>query len=332
MLPSFPQKRMRRLRGSEFTRRLVRERSLAIDDLIQPLFLLDSDRETQAVPAMPGVERLGADPLLKKAELCLELGIPAVALFPVVDPQLKTVDGSEAYNPDGLVQRRIRALKARFPQLGIITDVALDPYTTHGHDGLMDSAGTVLNDETLAILRRQAVSHAEAGCDIVAPSDMMDGRICTIRNALDDNGFTATQVLAYSAKFASAFYGPFREALGSKNTLNNASKDTYQLDPANSEQALLELLLDMQEGADILMVKPGLPYLDIIRVASERCLIPIFAYQVSGEYSMLKAAIQNAWLNEKACIVESLLCFKRAGCAAIFTYFAMDAAKFLLET
>jgi len=327
----FPRTRLRRMRRDDFSRRLMRENVLTANDLIYPVFVLDGDNRTEAVASMPGVQRQSIDRLLQTAEECVKLGIPALALFPVVEQSAKSLDAREAFNPQGLVQRAVSALKARFPELGILTDVALDPYTTHGQDGLIDDTGYVLNDETTAVLIRQAVSHAEAGADIVAPSDMMDGRIAAIRDALEAQGHIHTRILAYSAKYASSFYGPFRDAVGSAANLGKADKSTYQMDPANSDEALREVALDIEEGADMFMVKPGMPYLDIVRRVKQEFGIPTYAYQVSGEYAMLKAAVQNGWLDERACVLEALLSFKRAGADGILTYFAMDAARWLRD-
>ncbi|WP_430626766.1 porphobilinogen synthase [Thiobacter aerophilum] len=331
ILGSYPNRRMRRMRRDDFSRRLVREHRLSVDDLILPVFVLEGEGRREAVPSMPGVERLSLDQLLPVAEECVALGIPALALFPVVDPALKTLDAREAYNPDGLVPSTVRALKARLPTLGIITDVALDPYTSHGQDGLTDAQGYVINDETVAVLQKQALSHAQAGADVVAPSDMMDGRIGAIRAALEENGFIHTRILAYSAKYASSFYGPFRDAVGSAANLGTGNKYTYQMDCANSDEALWEVGLDLAEGADMVMVKPGLPYLDIVRRVKDTFGAPTFAYQVSGEYAMLKAAAENGWLDERACVLEALLAFKRAGADGILTYFALDAARWLKQ-
>ena len=325
----YPQRRMRRNRRDEFSRRLVREHRLSTDDLIYPVFVIDGKRRTERVPSMPGVERYTIDKLLPHAERCLKLGIPALALFPAIEPRLKSADGREATNPKGLVPRAVSALKKRFPELGVITDVAPDPYTTHGHDGLIDKSGYVLNDETIAVLQRQALVNAAAGVDIVAPSDMMDGRIGAIRSALDAKGYLHTRILAYAAKYASGFYGPFRDAVGSASTLGRGRKYSYQMDPANGNEALWEVGLDLAEGADMVMVKPGLPYLDIIRRVKDEFKAPTFVYQVSGEYSMLKAAIQNGWLEERRCVLEALTAFKRAGADAILTYFAVAAATWL---
>jgi porphobilinogen synthase len=328
-LASFPRTRMRRMRRDDFSRRLMRENVLTSADLILPVFVLDGADRTEAVASMPGVERLSIDRLLPVAENCLELGIPAMALFPVVDAAQKSLDAAEAYNPNGLVPRTVAALKQRFPELGVITDIALDPYTSHGQDGLIDAQGYVLNDETIAVLTRQAECHAGAGADIVAPSDMMDGRIGAVRAALDAAGHIHTRILAYSAKYASSFYGPFRDAVGSAANLGTGSKYTYQMDPANSDEALWEVGLDLREGADMVMVKPGMPYLDIVRRVKETYQAPTFVYQVSGEYAMLKAAAQQGWLSEEACVMESLLAFKRAGADAVLTYFARAAAGWL---
>jgi len=330
-LARFPRKRMRRMRRDVFSRRLMRESALTPADLILPVFVLDGVDRVEEVASMPGVRRLGIDRLLAVAESCLELGIPAIALFPVIDHALKSEGAEEAYNPDGLVPRAVAAIKARLPELGVITDIALDPYTCHGQDGLIDATGYVLNDETIAVLTRQAETHAAAGADIVAPSDMMDGRVRAIRDALDAADRPHTRILAYSAKYASSFYGPFRDALGSAANLGGGDKYTYQMDPANSDEALWEVGLDLQEGADMVMIKPGMPYLDIVRRVKETFSAPTFVYQVSGEYAMLKAAAQNGWLNERACVMESLLAFKRAGADAILSYYALDAARWLRE-
>jgi porphobilinogen synthase len=330
-LGQFSSKRMRRMRRDDFSRRLMRENQLTSADLIYPVFVLDGIDRIEAVASMPGVERKTLDHLLRQAEQCAELGVPAVAIFPVIDAALKSLDAAEAYNPDGLVPRVVRALKQRFPELGVMTDVALDPYTIHGQDGLIDADGYVLNDETVAVLVRQAQAHAAAGADIVAPSDMMDGRIGAIRAGLDAEQHIHTRILAYSAKYASSFYGPFRDAVGSSGNLGSGNKYTYQMDPANSDEALWEVGLDLAEGADMVMVKPGMPYLDIVRRVKDEFKAPTFVYQVSGEYAMLKAAAQNGWLNEKACVLESLLAFKRAGADGILTYFALDAARWLKE-
>lgn len=330
-LGKYPHKRMRRMRHDEFSRRLMRENMLTPADLIYPVFVLDGDNRSEKVASMPGVVRQTLDQLLHQAEECVRLGIPALAIFPVIDLPLKSLDAAEAYNPEGLVPRVVRALKQRFPELGIITDIALDPYTIHGQDGLIDANGYVLNDETVAVLAKQALTHAEAGADVVAPSDMMDGRIAAIRNALDGQNHIHTRILAYSAKYASSFYGPFRDAVGSAANLGTSNKYTYQMDPANSDEALWEVGLDLEEGADMVMIKPGMPYLDIVRRIKDTYQAPTFVYQVSGEYAMLKAAAQNGWLNEKACVLEALLGFKRAGADGILTYFALDAANWLKE-
>jgi porphobilinogen synthase len=325
----YPSTRPRRMRRDEFSRRLMREYVLTANDLIYPVFVLDGAHRTEDVGSMPGVQRQSIDVLLKTAEECVKLGIPALALFPVVDQSFKSLDAAEAYNPNGLVPRTIKALKAKFPELGIITDIALDPYTSHGQDGLIDAAGYVLNDETVAVLVRQALCHAEAGADVVAPSDMMDGRIGAIRSALEFDGYIHTRILAYSAKYASAFYGPFRDAVGSAANLGKGNKYTYQMDPANSDEALKEVALDLDEGADMVMVKPGMPYLDIVRRVKQEFGVPTFAYHVSGEYAMLKAASQNGWLDEKSCVLEAMLSFKRAGADGVLTDYAMDVARWL---
>ena len=327
----FPATRPRRMRRDAFSRRLMREHVLTTDDLIYPVFVLEGEGKTEAVTSMPGVQRQSLDGLLQTAEECLRLGIPALALFPVVEQAGKSLDASEAWNSEGLVPRTVRALKRHFPELGVITDVALDPYTTHGQDGLVDERGYVLNDETVAALVRQALCHADAGVDIVAPSDMMDGRIGAIREALETQGHIHTRIMAYSAKYASAFYGPFRDAVGSAANLGKGSKATYQMDPGNSDEALREVALDLAEGADIVMVKPGMPYLDIVRRVKQEFGVPTYAYHVSGEYAMLKAAAQNGWLDEQACVLEALLGFKRAGADGILTYYAMDAARWLRD-
>jgi porphobilinogen synthase len=317
------------MRRDDFSRRLMQENVLTVNDLIYPVFVLDGANRTESVASMPGVQRQSIDVLLKTAAECVALGIPALALFPVVDQSLKSLDAAEAYNPDGLVPRTIKALKSAFPELGIITDIALDPYTSHGQDGLIDDSGYVLNDETTAVLVRQALCHAEAGADVVAPSDMMDGRIGAIRQALEFDGHIHTRILAYSAKYASAFYGPFRDAVGSAENLGKGNKYTYQMDPANSDEALKEVALDIEEGADMVMVKPGMPYLDIVRRVKQEFGVPTFAYHVSGEYAMLKAAAQNGWMDEKSCVLEAMLSFKRAGADAVLTYYAMDVARWL---
>ena len=326
---AFPGTRMRRMRRDDFSRRLMRESVLTANDFIYPVFVLEGSGKVEAVKSMPGVERQSLDVLLKTAERAVKLGIPALALFPVIDAPLKSLGAEEAYNPEGLVPRVVQALKREFPELGVITDVALDPYTSHGQDGLIDDTGYVLNDETLAVLVKQALCHAQAGADVVAPSDMMDGRIGCIRQALEGAGQIYTRILAYSAKYASSFYGPFRDAVGSAGNLGKGNKYTYQMDPANSDEALREVALDLEEGADMVMVKPGMPYLDIVRRVKDEFGVPTYAYQVSGEYAMLKAAAQNGWLNEEAVVLESLLAFKRAGADGILTYFALDAAEYL---
>jgi porphobilinogen synthase len=328
---SFPAVRMRRMRRDEFSRRLMREHVLSPDDLIYPVFVIEGKGRTQAVPSMPGVSRYTPDKVTAVAERCLKLGVPVMALFPAIEPSLKTPDGKEATNPDGLIPRVVATLKKRFPELGIMTDVALDPYTDHGQDGLIDSRGTILNDDTLAILEEQALVQAAAGVDIVAPSDMMDGRIGRIRTALEEKEFIHTRIMAYSAKYASGFYGPFRDAVGSAASLGKGNKFTYQMDPANSDEALWEVGLDLQEGADMVMVKPGMPYLDIVRRVKDEFKAPTYVYQVSGEYAMLKAAFKNGWLIEKQCVMEALVAFKRAGADGILTYFALDAATWLKE-
>ncbi|WP_133717614.1 porphobilinogen synthase [Methylocaldum gracile] len=328
---SYPNVRLRRMRRNEFSRRLVRETQLSTNDLIYPLFILEGENRREPVASMPGVERLSIDLLLRESEKAFRLGIPAIALFPVTSPDKKTDDAREAYNAEGLVQRAVRLMKRHLPELGVITDVALDPFTTHGQDGLVDQNGYVVNDETVEVLVKQALSHAEAGADIVAPSDMMDGRIGAIRDALEEKGFVHTRILAYSAKYASAFYGPFRDAVGSAANLGSGDKYTYQMDPANSDEALREVELDLAEGADMVMVKPGLPYLDIIRRVKDRFGVPTFAYQVSGEYAMLKGASQNGWLDERKTVLESLLALKRAGSDAILTYYARTVAEWLRE-
>jgi porphobilinogen synthase len=330
-LPAYPASRPRRLRRDAFTRDLVREHRLHASDLIFPVFVLDGQGHSQDVASMPGVQRLSIDRLLPLAEACVNLGVPVMALFPVIDPALKTPDGREATNPDGLVPRVVRAIKDRFPQLGLLTDVALDPFTSHGQDGLLDDTGYILNDETVAVLRAQALVQAEAGVDIVAPSDMMDGRIGAIRQALEAKGLIHTRIMAYSAKYASAFYGPFRDAVGSATNLGKSDKKAYQMDPGNSDEALREVGLDIAEGADMVMVKPGMPYLDIVRRVKDEFRVPTFAYQVSGEYAMLKAAAANGWLDHDAVMMESLLAFKRAGADGVLTYFALDAARKLRQ-
>ncbi len=328
---NFPSTRMRRMRYQDFSRRLMRENSLTVDDLIYPMFVIEGNNQKQTISSMPGVERLSIDLLLDEAKQLVQLGIPAIAIFPVINKERKSDDAAEAYNPDGLAQRCVRALKKSIPDLGIITDVALDPFTSHGQDGLINHAGYVLNDETIEVLCKQALSHAEAGVDIVAPSDMMDGRIGAIRSVFEANQYVNTQILAYSAKYASSFYGPFRDAVGSASNLAGGNKYSYQMDPANTDEALREIYLDLQEGADMIMIKPGMPYLDIIQRAKSEFKVPIFAYQVSGEYAMLKAASMNGWLEEKPIVLESLLAFKRAGSDAILTYFAKSVAQWLQE-
>jgi len=323
--------RPRRMRSADFSRRLMREASLTADDLIYPIFVIDGENQRQPVDCMPGVERVSIDLLLEEAREVFGLGVPAVALFPVTSRQAKTDLADEAWNPDGLAQKAVRALKKALPELGVITDVALDPFTTHGQDGLVNSEGYVLNDETVDVLVKQALSHAEAGADVVAPSDMMDGRVGAIRDALEVAGYTNTKILAYSAKYASSFYGPFREAVGSAAQLGSGNKDSYQMDCANSDEALVEVALDIEEGADMVMVKPGMPYLDIIRRVNDEFDIPVFAYQVSGEYAMLKAAAQHGWLDERAVVLESLLAFKRAGAKGVLSYFTKDVARWLTE-
>ena len=325
----FPWARMRRLRRDDFSRRLVRETTLLPDDLIYPVFVLDGQAREQAVPSMPGVHRMTIDRLLPVAEDCVALGIPVIALFPVIEPSLKTPDGRAATDPQGLVPRAVTALKRRFPELGVLTDVALDPYTSHGQDGLIDDDGYVLNDPTVEILAQQALAQAGAGVDIVAPSDMMDGRIGAIRRALETAGHIHTRIMAYSAKYASGFYGPFRDAVGSTASLGKGNKKTYQMDPANSDEALREVALDLREGADMVMVKPGMPYLDIVRRVKDAFRCPTFVYQVSGEYAMLKAASANGWLDEQTVVTESLLAMRRAGADGILSYFARDAARWL---
>ena len=325
----FPQRRMRRLRKHDFSRRLVAENQLTANDLIYPVFVIEGENHREAVPSMPGVERLTIDQLLIEAGLLVKYSVPMIALFPVVGEAKKSLMAEEAYNPEGLAQRAVRALKAAYPELGVMTDVALDPFTTHGQDGIIDEEGYVLNDITTEILVKQALSHAEAGADVVAPSDMMDGRIGAIREALEANGFINTQIMAYSAKYASNYYGPFRDAVGSSGNLKGGNKFTYQVDPANANEGLHEVAMDIQEGADMVMVKPGMPYLDMVWRVKETFGVPTFAYQVSGEYAMHMAAIQNGWLKERECIMEGLLCFKRAGADGILTYFAKQVAEWL---
>ena len=328
---AYPFRRLRRLRRDDFSRRLMRESRLDVDDLIYPMFVIEGRASREPVASMPGVERVTLDELLREAEQAAILGIPAVALFPVVPAGCKSEDAREAYNPEGLAQRAVRAIKERFPQLGVITDVALDPFTTHGQDGLIDSSGYVVNDATVEVLVKQALSHADAGADVVAPSDMMDGRIGAIRQALEGAGHVSTRILAYSAKYASSFYGPFRDAVGSAANLGGGNKYSYQMDPANSDEALWEVGLDIEEGADMFMVKPGMPYLDIVRRVKDQFGVPTFVYQVSGEYAMLMAAARNGWLDERAVVMEALLSFKRAGADGILTYFAPRAAAWLKE-
>jgi porphobilinogen synthase len=317
------------MRKDEFSRRLMREHHLRTDDLIYPVFVMEGNKKEEAIPSMPGIKRQSADLILETAKECFDLGIPAIALFPVIDATLKSEDAKEAYNPEGLIPRVVALLKQHVPQLGVITDVALDPYTSHGQDGLIDESGYVLNDETVAVLIKQALSHAQAGADIVAPSDMMDGRISKIREALEKEGLIHTKILAYSAKYASSFYGPFRDAVGSSKNLGKSDKNSYQMDPANTDEALTEVELDINEGADMVMVKPGLPYLDIVYRVKTTFGVPTYAYQVSGEYAMLKAASQNGWLDEKAVVMESLLGFKRAGADGILSYYALEVARWL---
>lgn len=321
--------RPRRMRKDEFSRRLMREHHLRSDDLIYPVFVMEGHQKEEAIPSMPGIKRQSIDLILDTAKECFALGIPAIALFPVIDAKLKTEDAKEAYNSEGLIPRVVALLKQHVPDLGVITDVALDPYTSHGQDGLIDGSGYVLNDETVEVLIKQALSHAKAGADIVAPSDMMDGRIGKIREALEKAGFIHTKILAYSAKYASSFYGPFRDAVGSAKNLGKSDKNSYQMDPANTDEALTEVELDINEGADMVMVKPGLPYLDIVYRVKTAFGVPTYAYQVSGEYAMLKAASQNGWLDEKAVVMESLLAFKRAGADGILSYYAMEVARWL---
>ncbi len=330
-LPAYPAARPRRLRRDAFSRNLVQEHRLSPHDLIYPVFVLDGTQRCEAVASMPGVERLSLDRLLPVAADCVRLGIPAMALFPVIDPALKDPHGREALNPEGLVPRVVRVLKAEFPALGLMTDVALDPYTSHGQDGLLDASGHIVNDATVAVLVKQALVQAQAGVDIVAPSDMMDGRIGAIRTALEAAGHVDTRIMAYSAKYASAFYGPFRDAVGSAANLGKANKKVYQMDPANTDEALREVALDIAEGADLVMVKPGMPYLDVVRRVKDQFRMPTFAYQVSGEYAMLKAAAQNGWLDHDAVMLESLLAFKRAGADGVLTYFAREAATRLKD-
>jgi porphobilinogen synthase len=328
---SFPETRMRRMRANDFSRRLMRETVLTANDLIWPVFILEGDDHAEPVASMPGVERMTIDRLLPQAGRCVDLGIPAITLFPVTPVSCKSEDAREAWNPEGLAQRAITALKQAFPELGVITDVALDPFTTHGQDGLIDESGYVMNDATIDVLVKQALSHAVAGADVVAPSDMMDGRIGAIREALETEGFPNTRILAYSAKYASAFYGPFRDAVGSAANLGGGNKYTYQMDPANSDEALHEVALDLQEGADMVMVKPGMPYLDIVRRVKDEFSAPTYVYQVSGEYAMLKAAGINGWLDEQVVFMEALTGFKRAGADGILTYYALEAAEWISQ-
>jgi porphobilinogen synthase len=323
----YPAVRMRRMRRDPFSRALMRENTVTASDLIYPVFILEGQNQRQQVASMPGVERLSVDLLMKVAEECVALGIPVLALFPMVDQSLKTYDGVEATNPNGLVPRAVKELKREFPQLGIMTDVALDPYTTHGQDGLPDENGYIVNEKTIAMLTRQAMAQAEAGVDIIAPSDMMDGRIGAIRMALEEKEFIHTRIMAYSAKYASGYYGPFRDAVGSSANLGKADKNTYQMDPANSDEALREVALDIAEGADMVMVKPGMPYLDVVRRVKDEFKVPTFAYQVSGEYAMLQAAFQNGWLDPDKIILETMMAFKRAGADGVLTYFALDVAR-----
>ncbi len=331
LVPPYPTSRPRRLRRDEFSRAMVREYRLHASDLILPVFVLAGQNQSQDVASMPGVQRLSVDRLFPLAEECLALGVPVMALFPVIDSALKSEDGREAVNPEGLVPTAVRALKKRFPELGVLTDVALDPFTSHGQDGLLDASGYIVNDETVAVLTQQALVQAEAGVDIVAPSDMMDGRIGAIRQALEAKGHIHTRIMAYSAKYASAFYGPFRDAVGSAKNLGKSNKKVYQMDPANSDEALREVALDIAEGADMVMVKPGMPYLDIVRRVKDEFRMPTFVYQVSGEYAMLKAAAANGWLDHDAVMMESLLAFKRAGADGVLSYFALDAARLLRQ-
>ena len=327
----FPGRRMRRVRKHEFSRRLMAEKSLSVSDLIYPMFILMGKDRREAVDSMPGVERLSIDLMLEEAQYLARLGVPAIALFPVVNQDAKSLCATEAYNPEGLVQRAVRSLKEHVPEIGVITDVALDPFTTHGQDGIIDDSGYVLNDETTQVLIKQALSHAEAGADVIAPSDMMDGRIGAIREALEKAGHINTQIMAYSAKYASSYYGPFRDAVGSASNLKGGNKKNYQMDPANTDEAVHEVAMDINEGADMVMVKPGMPYLDVVRRIKSELKVPTFAYQVSGEYAMHKAAFANGWLQERETVMESLLCFKRAGADGILTYFAKDVAKWLAE-
>jgi porphobilinogen synthase len=323
----FPLSRPRRMRRDDFSRRLMAENRLSVDDLIYPVFVVDGQHQRVAVPSMPGVERLSLDALLPVAERCVKLGVPVLALFPSIEPALKDASGSEAFNPEGLIPTVVRALKKRFPELGVLTDVALDPYTSHGQDGLLDDTGYILNDATVAVLVKQALAHAEAGVDVLAPSDMMDGRIGAVRQALEANGHIHTRIMAYSAKYASAFYGPFRDAVGSAANLGKSNKKVYQMDPANGDEALREVAADLAEGADMVMVKPGMPYLDVLRRVKDEFKVPTYAYQVSGEYAMLQAAFANGWLDRELAMMEALLAFKRAGADGVLTYFALEAAE-----
>ena len=329
MSSQYPKSRMRRMRADQFSRDLLRENQISVSDLIYPVFVKEGNGQREKINSMPGIERLSVDNLIKEAKQIHKLGIPSIAIFPVVPIEKKSDQAEEAFNPNGLAQKAIKALKDTLPDLGVISDVALDPFTSHGQDGLIDDEGYVLNDETVEVLIKQALSHAQAGADIVAPSDMMDGRVGAIRDALEKNNFRNTRILAYSAKYASSFYGPFRDAVGSASNLGSGNKYTYQMDPANTNEALHEVALDIHEGADMVMVKPGMPYLDIVRRVKDEFKMPTFVYQVSGEYSMLKAAAQNGWLNENDCVMESMLCIKRAGADAILTYFAKDIAQWL---
>mgnify|MGYP000129658986 CR=1 FL=1 len=326
---TFPYTRMRRMRKNDFSRRLMRENRLSADDLIYPMFVIEGTNVRETVASMPGIERVSIDLLLEEAQELVNLGIPMVALFPVVAADKKSLMAEESYNPEGLAQRAVRALKQAFPELGVMTDVALDPFTTHGQDGIIDDSGYVLNDTTIEVLVKQALSHAQAGADVIAPSDMMDGRIGEIREELETEGFINTMIMAYSAKYASAYYGPFRDAVGSSGNLGKSNKSTYQMDPANSDEAIREVMLDLDEGADMVMVKPGMPYLDLVRRVKRELEVPTFVYQVSGEYAMHMAAFQNGWLDKDSIIMESLLAFKRAGADGILTYFAKDAARIL---
>jgi len=325
----FPATRLRRLRAHEFSRRLVREHRVSVDDLILPVFIIEGENKTETIPSMPGVERMSVDVLIRSAARWVELGIPAIAIFPVTPPEVKTELAEQAYDPNGLAQRAVRALKDAYPELGVMTDVALDPFTIHGQDGLLDERGYVVNEQTVEVLIKQALSHAEAGADIVAPSDMMDGRIGSIRDALEQGSYVNTQIMAYAAKYASSYYGPFRDAVGAAANLAGGNKYSYQMDPANGDEALHEIGLDLAEGADMVMVKPGMPYLDVIRRAKQAYGAPTFAYQVSGEYAMLKAASQNGWLDERAVVMEAMMSFKRAGCDGVLTYYAEDIANWL---